>query len=191
MKKALLLLALIQFSLESTSQIYKYNASSKNPYGLLNPNAPKETGDFGPIIGECECKSISRIDQNTWADTVSMTWTFKYIMNGMAVQDETLKADGGHSGSIRQYNSDSSKWYVHYYSSSPASPSLGTWEGGKKGENIVLYKDSAAPNGTSGDYRLTFSNLSEKGFDWAGEWVDKSESFVYPTWKIYCKRKAD
>lgn len=30
-------------------------------------------------------------------------------MNGMAVQDETLKIDKAHSGSIRQFNTDSSK----------------------------------------------------------------------------------
>ena len=85
-------------------------------------------------------------------------------MNGMAVQDETLKEDGKHSGSIRQYNADSVKWYVHYYSSSSATSTLSSWEGNKmENGNIVLYRDQPAPNGTPGFYRLTFSNNLEKG----------------------------
>lgn len=171
------------------SQTYDYEVSVENPYGAVNPMAPKETADFASMIGKCNCKSIARIDQNTWADTVQMTWSFKYIMNGMGVQDETLKADGSHSGSIRQYNSDSSRWYVHWYGSATPTPKLSTWEGGKK-ENgeIVLYKDSPAPNGTPGYFRLTFFNMTKEGYHWVGEWTNKEETFVYPTWKIFCKR---
>lgn len=190
MKKTLIFSLLILFFIETSAQKYDYEPSDKNPFGLLNPAAPKETADFAPLIGTCECKSITRIDQNTWADTVMMSWTFKYIMNGMAVQDETLKADGKHSGSIRQYNADSSKWYVHFYSSATPVAQLPAWEG-QKTENgsIVLYRDSPAPNGTPGDYRLTFSDATEEGFKWVGEWVNKGETFIYPSWRIFCKRK--
>lgn len=188
MKTTMSLILLLSFQFLIAQ--YEYEPSDQNPYGLVNPNAPKETSDFASLIGFCQCKSISRIDQNTWADTVMMNWTFKYIMNGMAVQDETLKADGAHSGSIRQYNADSAKWYVHYYSSSTPVAKLPTWEGMKmENENIVLYRDSPAPNGTPGDYRLTFFDLTEQGFNWVGEWVNKAETYTYPTWKIFCKRE--
>lgn len=177
------------FIFQSTAQ-HNYAPSLENPYGKLNPEAPPKTADFDPLIGTCICKSVSRIDQNTWADTVMMNWTFKYIMNGMAVQDETLKEDGKHSGSIRQYNADSAKWYVHYYSSSSATSTLSSWEGNKmENGNIVLYRDQPAPNGTPGFYRLTFSNISKKGYNWAGEWVNKAETFTYPTWRIFCRKK--
>lgn len=176
-------------SLIAQSDLYPYEVSAEHPFGLINPEAPKELADFAPLIGECQCKSIARIDQQTWADTLDMTWRWKYIMNGKAVQDETLKADGGHSGSIRQFIADSARWFVHYYSSKLPSTSLSTWEGNKTADgNIVLYKDQTAPNGMEGNYRLTFSNISEKGYDWAGEWVTKDESIVYPTWRIFCRR---
>ena len=188
MKALNLILLLVAGSLFAQ---YDYEPSSQNPFGKLNPEAPKQTADFAPLIGTCVCKSVARVDQNTWADTVMMNWTFKYIMNGMAVQDETLKEDGAHSGSIRQYNADSAKWYVHYYSSSTPTPTLSSWEGNKNDEgSIVLYRDQTAPNGTPGFYRLTFSNISEKGYNWAGEWVNKTETFTYPTWRIFCRKKG-
>ena len=67
----------------------------------------------------------------------------------MAVQDETLKSDGKHSGSIRQY----------------------------------------LP-GMEGLFRLTFYDITNNGFKWIGEWVNKDETIEYPTWKIDCKKIA-
>ena len=169
---------------------YEFEPNAVNPYGKLNPAAPPEVAQYEALIGECNCRSVARIDQNTWADTVNMTWKFKYIMNGMGVQDETLKEDGLHSGSIRQYIPDSAKWYVHYYSSGSPTPLLPAWEGGKTPEGkIILYRDQKAPNGMDGNYKITFYDISEKGFNWSGEWVTKDESFSYPSWNIYCLKQ--
>ena len=188
MKNPLQLISLL-LCLNVFSQNFDYEPSAAFPYGRLNPEAPKQVGDFQKLIGTCDCKSVSRINQNQWADTVDMKWTFKYIMNGTAVQDMTLKEDGIHSGSIRQYNADSLRWYVHYYTSSVATPTLSAWEGNKTEDGtIVLRRDQVAPNGMNGKYRLTFSNISLEGYNWVGEWVDLSETVVYPTWRIFCKR---
>lgn len=193
MKNFVILVLLFVFSIVSVkaqSTNYQYEVSEQYPYGAINPEAPPELADFAPLIGECNCKSIARIDQNTWADTIPMTWRWKYIMNGHAVQDETLKADGGHSGSIRQFIADSARWYVHYYSSKKPSVRLSIWEGNKTQDgSIVLYKDQKAPNGAEGYFRLTFSNITTKGYNWVGEWVDKTETIIYPTWRIFCSRE--
>ena len=182
--------AAIFFTLIGYSQ-YAYEPSEKNPYGLLNPKAPRELADYAPLIGTCSCKSVARISQTEWADTVDMKWTFKYIMDGLAIQDETLKYDGSLSGSIRQFNSDSAKWYVHYYASATPTSSLSSWNGGMdRDDKMILYKDQTAPNGMEGYFKITFSNISDEGFNWLGEWVDKTESFSYPTWKIYCKKNS-
>ncbi|UJH66627.1 DUF4440 domain-containing protein [Allomuricauda sp. SCSIO 65647] len=166
---------------------YEYEPSAEHPYGLPNPKAPKELLDFAPLIGECNCKSQMRNQDGTWAETTSMLWRFKYIMNGHAVQDETLKPDGGYSGSIRQFIPDSTRWYVHYYSNKGLSTVLPAWEGTKQ-ENgdILLYREQKAPNGMDGYYRITFSEIDDNGFKWAGEWVNIDETIVYPTWKIDC-----
>lgn len=194
MKKYFLLssfVLLISFSNAQVNQSgYEYAPNAVYPFGQMNPDAPQELADYAPLIGLCDCQSISRIDQNTWADTVDMTWTYRYILNGMGVQDETLKSDGKNGGSIRQFNADSARWYVHYYSTTGPTDKTRTWEGNKNEEgDIVLYRDSPAPSGTPGNYRITFSNISEEGFNWVGAWTNKDESIVYPTWRIFCKKR--
>lgn len=168
---------------------HDFEPSEDHPFGLPNPKAPKELLDFAPLIGECHCTSETRNPDQTWAKPVNMIWRFKYIMNGMGVQDETLKEDGTYSGSIRQFIPDSTRWFVHYYSSGRPSPSLPTWEGNKTEEGkIVLYREQKAPNGMEGFYRLSFYDIDEKGFKWVGEWVNKEETIVFPTWKINCAK---
>ena len=168
---------------------YNYNVSDEFPYGQPNPEAPEQINDYQAMIGSCDCKSFIRNQDGTWADPVDMTWTWKYILNGMAVQDETLKKDGSHAGSIRQYIADSSRWYVHWYSSKTPSTTFPTWEGNKKDDKIILSRDQKAPNGTEGNYRLTFYDMSKTGYKWVGEWTTKDESIIYPTWKIDCNKR--
>lgn len=179
--------ALILFLPFLVTAQYDYEPSVEHPYGLPNPDAPTELLDFVPLIGECHCKSEVRKPDQTWAEPVNMIWRFKYIMNGMAIQDETLKEDGAYSGSIRQFIPDSTRWYVHYYNSKSPSTVLPVWEGNKTKEgNIVLYREQKAPNGADGFYRITFQDIDENGFKWIGEWVDTTETVVFPTWKIDC-----
>lgn len=168
---------------------HAYEPSAEYPFGRPNPEAPEQIKDFQPMIGECKCSSVMRNQDQTWAEPTTMIWRFKYIMNGMAVQDETLK-DGLYAGSIRQFIADSSRWYVHYYSFPGATTSLPTWEGNLTDEGkIILYKDQTAPNGMEGKYKITFYDMSDKGYKWIGEWVTPDESFSYPTWKIECFRE--
>lgn len=167
-----------------------YEATKEFPFGRANPEAAEQIKDFEQLIGLCDCESESRNPDKSWNQPVKMTWKFKYIMNGMGVQDETFKDDKTYSGSIRQFDPETKKWYVHYYSYPKIPKQLSVWVGEKteKGD-IVLYRDSTAPNGTEGFYRLTFYEINDEGFKWVGEWTDTSESIVYPTWRISCKKR--
>jgi uncharacterized protein (TIGR02246 family) len=187
--KTLIHLILYLVSIVMATAQGTYSASPSNPYGKLNPESPAELADYAPLIGTCDCVSTLRKQDGSWADPENIVWKWKYIMDGTAVQDETYKPDGSHSGSIRQYIADSSRWYVHYYSNKAPSSILPAWEGGKRGDSIVLYREQKAPNGMDGSYRITFSNMNELGFDWLGEWVDTTEKIRYPTWKIACKKR--
>lgn len=187
MKKVIYLITLFLPVLGLAQQ--QYEPTEKNPYGMPNPAAPQQLMDFKPMIGLCDCSSTARDADGSWADAIDMTWKFKYIMNGMAIQDETLKSDGKHSGSIRQFNVDSSTWYVHYYATASVPAVLSSWTGNKKGKDIIFYREQKAPNGTDGFYRLSFYDITNTGYKWVGEWVSKDESVVYPTWKIECKKR--
>lgn len=185
-----ILTAILLICTSSSYAQFNYEPSDKYPFGRANPKAPGQIQDYAAMIGICDCKSKARKADNTWADPVNMTWRFKYIMNGMAVQDETLKEDGRHSGSIRQYNEDSSRWFVHYYALIGQSNPLSYWEGNVTDDkNIVLYRKQNAPNGMEGYFRLTFYDMNDDGYKWIGEWVDLAETITFPTWKIECKKR--
>jgi len=176
--------------LGQTNNVYLYEPSLANPYGLPHPDAPEQIKDFSLLIGECDCSSVSRKADRTWATAVTMQWRFKYIMNGNAVQDETLKADGTHSGSIRQFDTETSKWLVHYYTTGKTSNPLPSWEGARNEDgDIILYRDSPSPQGAPGFYKISFYNIQETGFDWLGEWVNPDGTIRYPLWKISCKKR--
>lgn len=190
----ILLLAMAMYINMNAQEATSYSPNSEFPFGKPNALAPKELQDFAHMIGISDCESQSLRPDGSWADPVNMTWTFKYIMDGMAVQDETIKEDGRHSGSIRQFSADSTKWYVHYYSTSRIS-TTSRYQGTKEGADIVLYKsvsDITTADNKKLFFRLTFSDISPKGFQWRGEWVepDKTGDKEYGvTWKIGCTKR--
>lgn len=168
-----------------------YDPSPVHPHGLPNPEGPTQLLDWADLIGDCQCQSVRRNPDGTWADTTLMHWRWKYILNGMGVQDETFDANGQYNGSIRQYMVDSARWYVHYYSATGPTSALPAWEGNKQANgDIVLYKPQTAPNGMEGFYKITFSDIAPTGFQWRGEWVNTDESIVYPTWTIACEKRT-
>ena len=190
--KLICTLALMVLYTITSAQQKQYEPNEKNPYGMLNPSAPTGTGDFELLIGTCNCKSVSRNPDGTWQDSLNMEWQFKYIMNGTAVQDEVWRENDMMAGSIRQFNADSAKWYISYYTSATIPVSLPAWEGAKNQQgDIVLNKEQKAPNGSDGFSRLTFHNISPTGFNWKGEWVSVDGSIVYPFWTIACAKRQE
>jgi len=189
MKRTIFTILLTYLVITGTCQTYitKYNPSTENPYGLLNPDAPPHTSDYALLIGQSMCKSISRNSEGNWnKDSTNMIWRFKYIMDGLAIQDEIFSDNAPPTGSIRQYNADSSKWYVTFFNSANVSPNPPVWHGNMESNEIVLYKKQKAPNGTDGFYRITYENVSNEGFDWRMEWLNKEETFTYTVGKTFC-----
>jgi len=171
------------------AQDNSYGSSEEYPYGRINPDAPQQLADFAEMIGSCDCLSQNRNPDGSWQDTVKMAWTFEYIMNGLAVQDKTYKENGTYAGSIRLFNADSSRWYVHYYSSAFAASNLSAWAGNRTDDKIILSMPQKAPNGMEGFSRLTFYNISEQGYKWIGEWHNPDTTIIYPFWKIECSKR--
>ena len=165
-------------------------AKTTADFGQPSKNTPPAFLDFNDLIGIGECNSTRRNPDGSWQKPEFMTWTWRYIMDGQGVQDESIKDNGNHSGNIRQYVESEGKWYVHWYNSGQPAPTLPTWTGGKKDDGtIVLYRDQKSPQGMEGFSKLTFYDISETGYKWVGEWVDKAEKIVYPTWRIECEKQ--
>lgn len=183
-----LFLAIALITQAQPAEWQKYEPSDENPYGLRNPNAPEQLDDFAPMIGTCDCKSLSRNPDGSWPDTTAMVWTFKYIMNGNAIQDLTW-SDKLQATSIRQFHPDSLQWVVGYNSFPGVTTTPSTWLGKKEGDDIVLKLPQKAPNGMDGVSRLTFTNIRDDGFEWRGEWTNEAQKIVYPFWLIWCTKR--
>lgn len=167
----------------------QYEPSPENPYGLRNPDTPDQLDDFAPMIGTCDCYVEKRNPDGTWQDRTAAIWSFKYIMNGTAIQDE-IWHDGIYATSIRQFHTDSLLWVVPYMSFPGVTTTPSTWLGKKEGEDIVLEVPRKSPGGMDGISRLTFSNISSEGFEWRGEWVNEAQKIVYPFRRISCKKRV-
>ena len=172
-----------------TAQTLPFEPSNDYPYGQPNPEAGASIEDWAPMIGSCTCQSVQRNPDGTWKDTISMDWTWKYILNGTAVQDLSLKEGSLYATSIRQYHPDSSEWIVTFFSYPGVAISPGTWRGGKQTDGtIVLSQPQKAPNGMDGFSRLTFYDINDQGYRWKGEWVKDDETVIWPFWHINCSR---
>lgn len=182
---------LLPLLLPSQEGHYLYESSKEYPYGRPHPDMPDAFRDYQELIGTCDCTSTQRKADQNWGEPQQIQWTFQYIMDGRAVQDGTLKPDGAHSGSIRQFSRDSSRWYVHYFSSGTAPPTLPSWGGTRDGNEMTLYRPQKAPNGMEGFYKIRFYDISETGFKWLGVWTNPEETFVYETWKIDCVKRRE
>lgn len=169
----------------------QYEPNDLQPLGSYNPAAPEEVKQFDFMVNVCDCKSVNRNPDGTWQDTVAMVWMAKYILNGTAIQDYSWKAGGLASSSVRQYDTVSHQWVVTFFSFPGVSTSPGSWLGSwdDAGKKMVLSLPQKAPNGMEGNSVLTFSDISEKGFRWEGQWVKDDGSITYPFWRISCIRR--
>lgn len=188
--KVLITLLLSYCLLPGFGQSMEYEPDTAYPYGRLNPSAPKAVSDYSEMIGSSNCISVQRSQDGTWLDSLDMIWKFSYIMNGTAVQDEVFREGGLYAGSLRQYQSDSAKWYVSYYSSLGLPP-YSVWTGNREGNRIVLYKPNSVIQNRSGTSRLTFYDISASRFKWEGEWLSDDGTIEFVFWRISCEKRRE
>lgn len=185
-----LVLSLLAISVsagEERSENLAYEPSIEHPYGQRNPEAPEQLEQFAFMIGQNDCTD-ERLNNATgeW-DSGTRSWDAYYYMNGYAIRD-TGRSGGTTNANIRLYDVAAQEWIVTFFSM-PAY-GTGTWRGGMEGDNMVLRLPQKAP-GTDidGFSRLTFSNISDSGFNWDGEWVSSDGSVVFPFWRIRCTKR--
>ncbi len=178
---------LILFSLSAQSQdrneysFGKYDPSEKNPFGLPNPEAPPELQQFAFMIGEFDTEEHIRNQDGTWRKSKA-TWNARYFLNGYGIMDYYWNEEEAFATTnIRIYNTNEKAWYVTFFRGPGNGVADGPWIGRMEGKDMVLWKGDET-NGT----RLTFSNISENGYDWIGE--SFKEGKASPFWKEFAKR---
>lgn len=182
----LLSLAACQASPQRTASL-QYEPSAAYPFGRANPEAPAELAQFAFMIGNNDCVE-QRINNATgeWVEGVR-SWDAHYYMNGYAIRDSG-KSGATTNSNIRIFDATAGEWVVTFFSAPVYSS--GTWRGSMAGDNMVLRQPQKAP-GTDFDgfSTLTFSNVSDRGFDWTGEWISEDGATVFPFWRIQCQKQ--
>ncbi len=95
---------------------WSHGAPIANPparnFGTLSPDAPKETSQFGFLVGEWSCKTRRMQPDGNLQDGADATWTGYYILDGWAIQDDWRSSQPGSKPgtNIRSFNPQSGKW---------------------------------------------------------------------------------
>ena len=172
--------ASVRSQVPSLEKNIEYEPNVAYPYGRLNPKAPKETAQFGFMIGVFDCvDQVPGPEDGKWIKSKTV-WTSKYFLNGFGVQDTFVNPTTVAMGT-RIFDPGKGKWIVNYFQSQP-SYFAGVWEGLKEGENMIMRLERG-----ENENRLTFSQIKKDGFEWIGEIVNGEK--VTPFWKISCKRR--
>ncbi len=137
---------------------------------ILNPNAPKETYQYGQLVGTWNC-TISNLDlkKNKW-ETRKATWHFKYILNGYAIQDFWINHENAESESqelfgtnIRIYNPSLNIWKCAWMENGKNTLS-GIWESYQNEKNELVLEDG------TGEWQIVFHHIEKNRFDWKWEY---------------------
>lgn len=160
--------------------------SEKN--GKLNPKAPKETIQYGQLVGEWDIKVSNLTREGNWIEDKAL-WEFKYVMGGYAVQDIWTRLakpneenQNDYFGSnVRVFNPESKKWKTVWLESG-SNNMQGIWTSYMNDKKeIILYDDTKK-------WEIKFFNITENSFDW--KWDFKLDDNTMQTRvKIKAKRK--
>ena len=106
MRQAISLLAVVSALCVGVANAAERSGSQE--FGSLNPAAPPETAEFSFVIGEWACTTRGMRPDGSIQEGLPATWTFHYILDGWAIQDEWVQeqADGSvsHGMNIRSFN---------------------------------------------------------------------------------------
>ncbi len=154
------------FTLDNTKSV-------NEDYRTLNSSAPKETQQYGQLVGKWDVEVSNLTREGNWVEGKA-TWVFKYVMGGYAVQDywtRLAKSNDDKSkdyfgSNIRIYNPDKKEWKIvclEYRS----NDMQGIWTSYMNDKNEIILHDDAK------NWEIKFFNITKDSFDW--KWDFKLE----------------
>lgn len=153
---------------------------------MLNPLAPKETVQWGRLVGEWECISKDLMQDGSW-HTSKASWTFKYAVDGFAILDiwkekaedktnNTIRLGRDFTGwNIRIYNPKTKKWECIWIDNRTNTISA-KWEAYEKDGDLVMHDGS-------GTWQITFHDITEDSFKWKYE-IKNNDSQSWKTTSV-------
>lgn len=164
------------------------DSQQKFDYGKLDPDAPKETIEFGQFVGTWKAEQTIIGKEGSWnGKKTKALWRWYYILEGQAVQDDWISIDSLNQRkavgtNIRIYNPDEKRWYLAWIDKT--NRRLATFTATSDSGQIVM-------DGTNAQGRHihnVFYNIKKDTFDWNQEWTfDEGKSWVAVA-KINCVR---
>ena len=155
----------------------------------LNPDAPKETEQFGQLAGIWNAEQNVRNKDGTWSDeTTRGEWRWYYILDGHAIQDDWFGADTTSrfqwvGTNIRIYNPEERQWNMAWIDKN--NRRLATFTATQVNERIIM----EGTNAKGRQIKNIFSNINEKSFDWSQQWTFDGGGTWLEVARIHCRRK--
>lgn len=178
-----LFLVVLFFGCENPKHENKDGISKESIYGKLNPNAPKETLQFGQLVGKWNVVSMDSIPNKGWHQSKA-TWTFKYSLEGYAVEDiwyekirdstnNTINIGRDYIGkNIRIFDPTAQTWSIAWIENGQNTMNAVYTAKAKSNGDIVMI----TPNRTA---EITFSNITPTSFNWTYEIVTDNKRILY------------
>ena len=167
------------------------DSGQKFDYGILDPSAPRETIEFGKLVGTWKAEQTIIAKDGSWnGKKTKALWRWYYILDGQAVQDDWISIDSldhqkAVGTNIRIYNPDEKLWYMAQIDKT--NKRLATFTATTDSEQIVM--DGTNAKGRHIHNKL--NNLIKNAFDWKQEWtINEGKSWVEVA-KIHCIRNID
>jgi hypothetical protein len=145
-------------------------AASFDP-GTPHPDAPEELALFGRLAGAWDAEMSIIQDDGTFPETpTSALWTFRYILDGHAVQDhwtspapdDPVGDDPRQFGTgLRVYNPAEDHWEMAWISTS--QPFVTTFEAHPHGDGGIVMMGE---HPTGHPSRTTFYEVKDDSFSW-------------------------
>ncbi len=162
--------------------------SLKSIYGEINSNAPKETLQFGQLVGKWNVTSSDSIPNEGWHESKA-TWIFKYSLDGYAIEDTWFEKFSDYTNNtkgigrdymgknIRIFDPKMNQWNISWIENGKNTMLTGI-KGKEEGKNLVL--------NSAGGAEITFYNITQKSFEWKYELVSGDQRTLFS--KMFAKR---
>ena len=136
-------------------------------YGTLSPTAPVETEHWGQLAGAWQCV-VSTPAGGDSTTTSEATWTWRYVLDGHAVQDVYASRSSAFRGTgLRIYHPHRGEWEISWIANSQTTDStsrVSQFTATSTRDEVVMRRANGDPT-----WRTVFHDIQRDRFSWYSE----------------------